>query len=33
MFTSQQVINLEECEVYSYSPDAEGDPFADTGSM
>ncbi|KAG0622436.1 hypothetical protein M758_3G097400 [Ceratodon purpureus] len=28
-----EVMNLEECEVYSYSPDAEGDPFADTGSI
>lgn len=28
-----EVISLEECEVYSCSPDAEGDPFADTGSI
>lgn len=28
-----EVMSLEDCEVYSYSPDAEGDPFADTGSI
>uniref|UniRef100_A0A7I4E8B6 Repressor of RNA polymerase III transcription n=1 Tax=Physcomitrium patens TaxID=3218 RepID=A0A7I4E8B6_PHYPA len=28
-----EVMTLEDCEVYSYSPDAEGDPFADTGSI
>jgi hypothetical protein len=28
-----QVINLEDCDVYSYVPDAEADPFANVGSM
>lgn len=29
----EQVIALNECEVYSYMPDVEGDPFADVGTM
>jgi hypothetical protein len=28
-----QVMNLEDCDVYSYVPDAEADPFANVGSM
>jgi hypothetical protein len=28
-----EVIALNECEVYSYMPDVEGDPFADVGTI
>jgi hypothetical protein len=26
-------MNLEDCDVYSYVPDAEADPFANVGSI
>lgn len=28
-----EVIELTECEIYSYKPDVEGDPFAEKGSI
>jgi hypothetical protein len=28
-----EVMNLEDCDVYSYVPDAEADPFANVGSI
>ncbi|KAH8955557.1 hypothetical protein BDL97_08G145200 [Sphagnum fallax] len=30
---ASKVMNLEDCDVYSYVPDAEADPFANVGSI
>lgn len=28
-----QVIKIKECEIYSYNPDFDGDPFSEKGAM
>lgn len=28
-----QVVELSECEIYSYNPDSDADPFLEKGAM
>ena len=33
MWSQLQVMKLNECEIYGYNPDFDGDPFLEKGAM